>query len=59
LNGVGFDAKIVFFSKLVFAAQEQGNRESSAAYGKLDPVQSVKEIVQPRVARSPNAGKEM
>jgi hypothetical protein len=56
---VGFDAKIVFFSKLVFAAQEQGNRESSAAYGKLDPVQSVKEIVQPRVARSPNAGKEM
>jgi hypothetical protein len=42
-----------------FATQERGNRESVAAYRKLDPIQSVKEIIQPRVARSPNAGKEM
>ena len=44
---------------MVFATQERGNKESIAAYCKLDPMQSVKEIIQPRVARSPNAGKEM
>ena len=43
----------------MFAAQEQGNKESCAVCCKLDPIQSVKEIIQPRVARSPNAGKEM
>jgi hypothetical protein len=31
LNGVGCNAEIVFFSKLVFATQKQGNRESFAA----------------------------
>jgi hypothetical protein len=59
VEGSGDQRKGRVLLQKMFAAQEQGNKESCAGCRKLDPVQSVKEIIQPRVARSPNAGKEM
>ena len=59
VEGSGDQRKDRVLLQMMFAAQEQGNKESCAGCCKLDPVQSGKEIIQPRVARSPNAGKEM